>query len=112
MTVWNPTKKEFWEFNNLMGRNKPDTVEKSETINNDGWEHCPRCGSNRVQQLGKFAKFFVFFGSGGCLIWVGVIFFPVLFIAIPLIFLSPLAFLLPKTNQCKDCNYSWVVKKN
>lgn len=75
------------------------------------WEPCPRCGSNKVKTLGKGTFFLIFFGSGGCLIWIGFIFFPVLILAAILILVSPLAFLLPKVNQCEECKYSWKVNK-
>ncbi|MGG3987696.1 hypothetical protein [Bacillus smithii] len=76
------------------------------------WEPCPRCGSNKVRTYGKWFWFLVPFMSGGCLVWLGIIFFPILFIALPLILISPLGFLLPKMFQCEDCKYSWKVKKN
>lgn len=71
------------------------------------WEPCPRCGSNKVTTLGKGAMFLIFIGSGGCLIWTGIIFPPMFFIAGALIIASPIGFVLPKMNQCKDCNKSW-----
>lgn len=77
----------------------------------DGWEPCPRCGSKRVEQRGKLFFFFLPLVSGGCLVWLGLLFFPFLIIAALLVLCSPLAFLMPKMNQCKDCKYSWAVKK-
>lgn len=75
------------------------------------WEPCPRCGSNKVKSVGKIAYFLALFGSGGCLIWVGFLFWPILIIAILLLIASPFTFLLPKVNQCEDCKHSWKVNK-
>lgn len=36
---------------------------------------------------------------------------PCLRLAALLILASPSSFLIPKMNQCKDCKYSWKVKK-
>lgn len=60
------------------------------------WEPCPRCNSNKVKTFGKGTFFLLFFGSSGCLNWIGFLFFPVLILAAILILVSPLAFLLPK----------------
>lgn len=77
----------------------------------DGWEPCPRCGSNRVEQRGKWFFFWVFLTSGGCLVWLGFLFFPLWIFAALLILVSPFSFLIPKMNQCKDCKYAWKVNK-
>lgn len=74
------------------------------------WEPCPRCGSNKVKTLGKIAFFLMAFGSGGCLIWVGFLFWPLWIFAALLILVSPLSFLLPKMNQCEECKHSWKVE--
>jgi len=75
------------------------------------WEPCPKCGSNKVETRGKAFWFFLLLGSGSVLIWIGLFFMPLLFVSIALIFLSPLAFFMPKVNQCKDCKNSWKVDK-
>ena len=75
------------------------------------WEPCPRCESKRVEVRGKSFWFLVPFASGGCLVWLGLL-FPLLWIlAILLILLSPLGFFMPKVLHCKDCNYSWKAPK-
>jgi len=76
------------------------------------WEPCPRCGSNKVKTLGKLWFLLIFLGSGSCLLWVGIIFWPILILAILLILISPLGFFLPKVNQCQDCKYSWKINKD
>jgi len=75
------------------------------------WEPCPRCGSSSVITRGKWFWFLVLFCSGGCMIWLGLIFVPFLFLAFLLILISPLSFLLPKLNQCQECKFAWKVKK-
>lgn len=116
MTVWNPMKREFWEKDNLMGQNKKgkqrDGNSVEDNLPNDGWEKCPRCESNRVQQIGKGTLFFAIAGASGILTIVGFIIWPLLIISIPLFFVAPIALFLPKMNQCKDCNHTWkAVKK-
>lgn len=71
------------------------------------WEPCPRCEGTRVMTLGKFATFLVLIGTGSCLIWVGFLFPPIWIFSGLLILGSPLGFLVPKMNQCRDCNYTW-----
>lgn len=70
-------------------------------------EQCPRCGSYNTQKASKLAVFLTLFGSGGCLIWVGFLFWPLWIFAGLLILASPLGFLVPKMTICRECNYSW-----
>lgn len=71
------------------------------------WEPCPRCGSNKVTTLGKWATFLVLIGTGSCLFWVGFLFPFIWIFAGLLILVSPVSFFAPKMNQCKDCKKSW-----
>lgn len=75
------------------------------------WERCPRCDSARVTTIGRIAMFFGLFGTGGCLIWVGLLFPPIWIFAGILILASPFSFLFPTMNQCRDCKNTWVVGK-
>jgi len=61
--------------------------------------------------MGKAFWFLLPFMSGGCLIWLGFLFFPLFIVAAVLILLSPIGLFLPKMNQCQDCHYTWKVKK-
>lgn len=70
-------------------------------------EQCPRCDSYNTQKASKLAVFLTLFGSGGCLIWVGFLFWPVWILAAALVLASPLGFFVPKVTICKECKYSW-----
>jgi len=74
-------------------------------------EQCPKCESKKITTKGKMFWFLLLLGTGSILIWLGVFFTLFLFIAIAFIVASPLAFLMPKVNQCVDCNHSWLKKK-
>lgn len=80
-------------------------------MNKSKWEHCPRCGSNKVNQFGRFTAFFSLFGVGGTLLLFSLLFFPLVFIAVPMIILSPFALFMVKMNTCKDCNLTWQAGK-
>ena len=75
------------------------------------WEPCPRCESKKVKSLGKWATFLLLIGTGSCLMWVGILFWPLWIFAGLLILGSPIGFFLPVMNRCEDCNHSWPVKK-
>jgi hypothetical protein len=77
----------------------------------DGWEPCPRCGSNKVQQRGKGFFFLLFICMAGVVSFVGIFFLPLFILGGILALFSPIAFLLPKINQCQDCKYSWKIDK-
>lgn len=78
----------------------------------DNWSPCPRCGSNRVEKLGKWAVSFIFFGGAGIFMFLGFL-LPILWIAVPIMFILSVVSLFGKdTWRCKDCNYSWVDKKS
>ena len=74
-------------------------------------EQCPKCESKKITTKGKMFWFLLLLGTGSMLIFVGIFFTLFLFIAIAFIVASPLAFLMPKVNQCVDCNHSWLKKK-
>jgi len=74
-------------------------------------EQCPKCGSKKITTKGKLFWFLLLLGTGSILIWLGVFFTLFLIIAIGFIVASPFAFLMPKVNQCGDCNHSWIKKK-
>jgi hypothetical protein len=75
------------------------------------WEPCPRCESKKVTTRGKGFFFLVFLGTGSVLFWVGFL-IPFFWIAAAAFLIgSPLAFMLPKVNQCQDCKHSWKVDK-
>jgi len=77
----------------------------------DNWSPCPRCGSNRVQSVSKWAAVIALFSSAGCLIWVGIL-FPPLWIAVPILLIfSVLAMVGKDTWQCQDCKHTWIKKK-
>lgn len=78
---------------------------------NKEWESCPRCESKKVKTRGKGSWFLLMVGSGGIFIWLGFIFPFFWFLSIALIILSPLSFIIPKVNQCQECNYAWKVEK-
>jgi hypothetical protein len=80
-------------------------------VRKDGWEPCPRCGSNRVQQRGKGFFFLLFVCMAGFISLLGIFFLPLFILGGILALFSPIAFLLPKMNQCQDCKYSWKVNK-
>ena len=71
------------------------------------WEACPRCESKTVTEFGKGMYFLIGFITAGICIWLGFL-LPVLWVGVvvggALVILSPF---LPKTYQCKSCNYSW-----
>jgi hypothetical protein len=72
---------------------------------------CEKCGSNNVVYRGKLFNFLVMFLGGGTLMWL-TIFFPfMLAVAIGFIIASPLAFLMPGVEQCKNCNHCKVIRK-
>ena len=76
-------------------------------MNDKNWEPCPRCGSSRVTAMGKGFWFALLFFGGGVLFWVGLLIWPVMIVALLMIFGSPLAFFIKKSYSCKDCNYNW-----
>jgi fumarate reductase subunit D len=69
------------------------------------WEPCPRCGSNKVKLVGKAQGLMSMFAAGGCL---GIIFFPIWLILLPLMLILSLT---PKSNHCEDCKHVWKVNK-
>lgn len=78
----------------------------------DNWSTCPRCDSNRVQKMSKWAFSLTFFGGAGCLLWVGFL-FPPIWIAVPVLLIMSFVMLFAKDVwQCQDCKKSWAVKKN
>lgn len=78
----------------------------------ENWTPCPRCGSNRVQKMSKWALSIAFLSSAGCLIWVAFL-IPPLWIAVLILILLGIITPLGKSFwQCKDCNYTWDVKEN
>lgn len=77
----------------------------------DNWSSCPRCGSNRVQKISKWAVAFAFFFGGSLFIWLGFL-LPILWLGVPIGFILGIASLFGKTSwQCQDCKYSWPIKK-
>lgn len=77
----------------------------------DNWSTCPRCESNRVQKISKWAFALAMFGAAGCLIWIGI-FFPPLWFAVPVLIILSIVMLFGRdTWQCQDCKHSWAVKK-
>lgn len=75
------------------------------------WKQCPRCGSKRVSPTSKIMVFVVLLGTGGCLIWLGLLFLPFLILSILMIVAAPVVFFGPTTYQCGDCKKSWNEKK-
>jgi len=71
------------------------------------WEPCPRCGSKKVQTIGKLYLFLILIGTGSCLFWVGFLFPPIWIVSGLLVLVSPIAFFQKKVNQCQECNYAW-----
>lgn len=87
------------------------TTRKRTVLTLDNWSRCPRCDSNRVQKISKWASFLALFGSAGCLMWVAIL-FPPLWIAVPVLIILAFFMLLGKdTWQCQDCKKTWIVKK-
>ncbi len=77
----------------------------------DNWSPCPRCGSNRVQKISKWAVAFAFFFGGSLFIWLGFL-LPILWLGVPIGFILGIVSLFGKTSwQCRDCKHSWPVKK-
>ncbi|MDE8676442.1 hypothetical protein [Priestia aryabhattai] len=76
------------------------------------WVTCPRCESKKIVANNKLILFFLLVGGVGFLNLIGLFFWPLLIISIPMIFLTPLIFLVPKVNRCLDCLYVWKLKKN
>ncbi|MCG7332145.1 hypothetical protein [Salinicoccus roseus] len=77
----------------------------------DGWEHCPRCGSNRVKQKGKIDHAFALWMSGFVFILLGLIIWPLIIIGVLLFLISPIGFLGAKMNVCRDCKKQWIANK-
>lgn len=71
---------------------------------------CIRCGSKRVETKGKLFFFFVLLGTGSCLLWLGLLFTPILVFAILLMVASPISIIMPPTHQCNDCKKTWTKK--
>jgi len=77
----------------------------------DSWEPCPRCESKKVKTMGKGFWVLVPLMTGGCLLWIGFILWPLWIVAATLIVISPFGVFLPKMYQCKDCNHAWKENK-
>ena len=78
----------------------------------DNWSPCPRCGSNRVQKISKWAMVMSLFGAGGCLLWIGI-FFPPLWLLVPIILIASFVMMFGKSTwQCQDCKKTWIAKKS
>lgn len=76
----------------------------------EDWSPCPRCGSNRVQKVYKWAIVISLLAAAGCFVWIGL-FFPLLWIAIPiLVVLSFISIFGKDSWQCQDCKKMWEVK--
>lgn len=64
---------------------------------------CVKCGGNKIEEIGKMRHFFVSLGTGSALLFIGIIIWPLLFIAIPTLLAAPLALTLPKVYKCHEC---------
>lgn len=73
------------------------------------WEHCPRCGSKSVVQMGKIMMSFIISCVGTLALFVAGLLSPLFFIGIPIVWLIAIANLFLGKNflQCKDCNHGW-----
>jgi|SRR5699024_10715891 len=75
--------------------------------NNDHWEPCPRCQSNRVHKVGFWYIFFIGLALLGISIWLLII-PPVgivgIIVGLAIMIISPFG---SKQLQCKDCNKVW-----
>lgn len=73
---------------------------------------CPRCESKKVVIRSKLYFAFLFFIMSGCVGFVGLFFFPFLFLgAIGMLFSPLVALFIPKRQQCLSCNYAWNFKE-
>lgn len=88
-------------------------IEKGQAVNkdygrDDGWEHCPRYGSNRVKQKGRTDPAFSLWMVGLVFLLLGLILWPLLIVGVLLFLISPIGFLGAKTNICRDCKKNWI----
>ncbi|WP_459907145.1 hypothetical protein [Desulfotomaculum defluvii] len=76
----------------------------------EDWSPCPRCGSNKVQKVYKWAIVFALFCTAGCMFWIGLL-FPPLLLGIPVAIILGFIMMFGKNLwQCQDCKKTWVAK--
>ncbi|WP_334071512.1 MULTISPECIES: hypothetical protein [Paenibacillus] len=74
----------------------------------DVWETCPQCKSDQVVTRGKLFYFYLWFAAGGCLMWLGLLFYWPLVVAgfVPIV-ISLFSFMKGKVNRCTACGHKW-----
>lgn len=65
--------------------------------------NCIKCNSKKVEEIGKMQYFLTLFGTGSLFLFVGLIIWPLLIIAVPMLIGSFAAFFIPKAYKCNEC---------
>lgn len=73
--------------------------------------NCIKCKSTEIEEIGKSNYFIIFLGTGSLFLFFGFFIWPLLFIAIPILFASPFSLLLPKVYKCHSCKKAFTKKQ-